>query len=113
MFANDLLQINIPEQTFKEYVLEFSAVELFYYQMEHESCTNDFLKKLRNHDPNLQLSTLDRHNLKKVSKLDYPCLYVRFMFFDSHFFLNNTYPSSEFICFLIDSHAFVCIAAGL
>lgn len=62
-----LLQINIPKQTFKEHILEFSAVEKYFYKREHELSSSDFLFKARKFDSSLILEKLDRRILKQVS----------------------------------------------
>uniref|UniRef100_A0A1Y1LAC0 RING-type domain-containing protein n=3 Tax=Photinus pyralis TaxID=7054 RepID=A0A1Y1LAC0_PHOPY len=59
-------QINIPKQTLNEYIIEFSAVEKFYYRREHELCTNQFLDKLKNYSGEVLLSSLDRSSIRKI-----------------------------------------------
>ncbi|KAK4881219.1 hypothetical protein RN001_004538 [Aquatica leii] len=59
-------QINIPKQTVKEYTIEFSAVERYYYQREHELCTNFFLDKVKGYETDVALSSIDKRNLKKL-----------------------------------------------
>ncbi|KAF5302451.1 hypothetical protein FQR65_LT08541 [Abscondita terminalis] len=67
-------QINIPKQTVKEYIIEFSAVEKYYYQREHELCTNFFLDKVKDFDTHVPLCTIDKRNLKKLMN---PLLTIR------------------------------------
>lgn len=60
------MQINIPKQTTKEYWLDFSAVEHYFYRCEHQLNYNAFLDKTRPYDPDLALQSLDRSSLKTV-----------------------------------------------
>ncbi|XP_044756394.1 E3 ubiquitin-protein ligase SHPRH [Coccinella septempunctata] len=59
-------QIGIPKQVVKEHFLEFSAVEKFFYNKEHELCSIAFLATLKNINTNIPLVKLDRSLLKKI-----------------------------------------------
>ncbi|XP_057665468.1 E3 ubiquitin-protein ligase SHPRH isoform X2 [Diorhabda carinulata] len=59
-------QINIPQQTYLEHLLEFSAVEKYFYKREHELICNDFLSKVRKYDLSIHLESLDKSTLKKL-----------------------------------------------
>ncbi|XP_074033441.1 E3 ubiquitin-protein ligase SHPRH isoform X2 [Leptinotarsa decemlineata] len=59
-------QINIPKQTYREHLLEFSAVEKYFYRREHELICSDFLSKVSKFDLTLLLDRLDRSTLKKL-----------------------------------------------
>lgn len=66
LFYIILVQINIPKQTTKEYWLDFSAVEHYFYRCEHQLNYNAFLDKTRPYDPDLAMQSLDRSSLKTV-----------------------------------------------
>ncbi|XP_017783304.1 PREDICTED: E3 ubiquitin-protein ligase SHPRH [Nicrophorus vespilloides] len=59
-------QINIPEQKTITHMLEFSDVERYFYDREHEMSSAEFLKKLANYDLQLPLKSLQKHELKKL-----------------------------------------------
>ncbi|KAK9884497.1 hypothetical protein WA026_007338 [Henosepilachna vigintioctopunctata] len=59
-------QIDIPIQVSKEHALEFSAVEKFFYNKEHELSSQAFLSSLKNLDTNIPLAKLDKSSLKKI-----------------------------------------------
>ncbi|CAH0562699.1 unnamed protein product [Brassicogethes aeneus] len=64
---NDVLeQIDIPVQSHIEHMLEFSAVEKFFYQKEHEMSRDTFLSQLEKLDPNSTLRSLNKATLKKI-----------------------------------------------
>ncbi|KAF5299240.1 hypothetical protein FQA39_LY02413 [Lamprigera yunnana] len=67
-------QINIPSQTVNEYFIEFSAVEKYYYQCEHELCTTFLLSKLRMYNASMLLNEFDKRSLEKIMK---PLLILR------------------------------------
>ncbi|XP_066137838.1 E3 ubiquitin-protein ligase SHPRH isoform X1 [Euwallacea fornicatus] len=69
-----LNQINIPPQSTEMHVLEFSAVEKFFYQREHEICANDFLVNANKYDPD---TFLDKMNKKDFKNLMAPLLALR------------------------------------
>ncbi|CAG9815357.1 unnamed protein product [Phaedon cochleariae] len=59
-------QVNIPKQSYKEHLLEFSAVEKYFYKREHELISKDFLSKAMKFDSTLLLEKLDKSSLKKL-----------------------------------------------
>lgn len=67
-------QINIPQQTHELHMLEFSAVEKFFYSREHEVCAREFLHIAGKYNSDLHLERMDKTNLKNVRELIF-CLY--------------------------------------
>nr|XP_022908014.1 E3 ubiquitin-protein ligase SHPRH [Onthophagus taurus] len=64
---NDVLdQINIPSQTTKEYWVNFTAVEKFFYDREQELSTTEFFATLKDIDLTLPLKSLNKSLLKKI-----------------------------------------------
>ncbi|KAJ3664999.1 hypothetical protein Zmor_000523 [Zophobas morio] len=59
-------QINIPKQTIKEHWLSFSTIEHHFYKCEHSSSQKVFLDKVRSHEPDVPLQSLDKSALKMV-----------------------------------------------
>ncbi|GJQ74764.1 hypothetical protein Trydic_g21610 [Trypoxylus dichotomus] len=61
-------QINIPQQTVVEHWLDFSDVEMFFYQREHNLCSKEFLTRLKEMDLNMLLCSLNKSILKKLMR---------------------------------------------
>lgn len=75
-------QINIPQQTHELHMLEFSAVEKFFYSREHEVCAREFLHIAAKYNSDLHLERMDKTDLKNVRKryLDLYNIIVYFSF---------------------------------
>uniref|UniRef100_A0AAR5Q841 RING-type domain-containing protein n=1 Tax=Dendroctonus ponderosae TaxID=77166 RepID=A0AAR5Q841_DENPD len=61
-----LNQINIPEQSEKLHMLEFSAVEKFFYNREHEVCSRNFLQIASKFEEDITLQKMNRKHLKQL-----------------------------------------------
>ncbi|KAI4457698.1 e3 ubiquitin-protein ligase shprh family member [Holotrichia oblita] len=72
--ADVINQIDIPQQTVMEHWIDFSNVETFFYQREHNLCSKEFLARLRNVDLNMLLHALNKSLLKKLMQ---PLLVLR------------------------------------
>ncbi|KAF7281635.1 hypothetical protein GWI33_004494 [Rhynchophorus ferrugineus] len=59
-------QINIPQQTHEIHLLEFSAVEKFFYNREHEICARDFLYISQKFNSDCLLEKMDKKDLKNL-----------------------------------------------
>ncbi|KAL1506154.1 hypothetical protein ABEB36_005568 [Hypothenemus hampei] len=59
-------QINIPQQTHEVHFIEFSAIEKFFYNREHELCCKRFLQIVTKFEPNMPLEKLDKRDLKNL-----------------------------------------------
>ncbi|XP_050307635.1 E3 ubiquitin-protein ligase SHPRH isoform X2 [Anthonomus grandis grandis] len=61
-----LAQINIPAQMKELHLLEFSAVEKFFYGKEHEICGKEFLHIASKYEDELPLEKMNRSDLKNL-----------------------------------------------
>lgn len=61
-----LKQITIPEQKVQDYWIEFTPVERYFYEREHDVRYSDFMRKLKSFDPDMPLRALDKREFKEV-----------------------------------------------
>ncbi|KRT78223.1 PHD finger motif containing protein, partial [Oryctes borbonicus] len=59
-------QINIPQQTIVVHWLDFSDVETFFYEREHNLCSKEFLHRLREMNLDMLLYSLNKSCFKKL-----------------------------------------------
>ncbi|XP_060526176.1 E3 ubiquitin-protein ligase SHPRH isoform X2 [Cylas formicarius] len=59
-------QMNIPHQTYELHALEFSAVEKFFYNSEHELSAKTFLNIAGRFNPDLLLDKMDRQDMNNL-----------------------------------------------
>lgn len=52
-------------------MLEFSAVEKFFYNREHEVCSQNFLQTAARFEEDMALQKMDKKELKQVKKMSF------------------------------------------